>query len=67
MFLVDALWLCISLALLRPVLTCVAANYLEGDVYDCNVLHGEFQTGAIMAILVHMTRLVCEKQPMRHN
>lgn len=39
--LVDALWLCITLALLRPVLTCVAAYCLAGYVYHCNVLHGE--------------------------
>lgn len=31
--LVDALWLCTALALLQPVLTCVAAYCLKGDVY----------------------------------
>lgn len=51
--LVDALWRCITLALLRPVLTCVAAYCLEGDVYHCNVLHGELQTVAIMVRIVH--------------
>ncbi len=47
MFMMDALWLCTTPALLRPVLTCVAAYCLEGDVKYCNVLHGDLQSVAI--------------------
>lgn len=42
--LVDAVWLCMTRALLRPVLTCVAAYCVPpGDMYGCDVPFGELQ------------------------
>lgn len=51
---VDALWLCMTLALLQPVSTCVAAYCPGVDVYHYNVLHGELQTVAVTARLIHI-------------
>lgn len=68
--LLDALWLCTTL--LQPVLTCVAAYRLKGDVYHCIVLHGELQTATTVKT-VHIDQAVklpsFDRQPKRqaHN